>query len=213
MNIFSSTFYYRKFQTYSKEKKFKVNTYIHNLSSPLIFDYICFTTLSILFERFVLNTSQIMCSFPWELLNTSSLLQCKSQPLEGSTRTQMISFDLHNGSLKFLSSFNIKETDSRRLSNLPRLPVYAGARITTQVCPVDARSILFHHLTPAFYGGWAEPPGRHPRLLSWTLTLHFVHKLLFLQYIPIKILLWGALDDKKRACAMGMIFWVGAWNV
>ena len=100
MNIFSSTFYYRKFQTYSKEKKFKVNTYIHNLSSPLIFDYICFTTLSILFERFVLNTSQIMCSFPWELLNTSSLLQCKSQPLEGSTRTQMISFDLHNGSLK-----------------------------------------------------------------------------------------------------------------
>ena len=29
----------------------------------------------------------------------------------------------------------------------------------------------------------------------------------------LKFFFGGALDDKKRACAMSMIFWVGAWNV
>lgn len=153
-----------------------------------------------------------MCSFPWERPNTSSLLRSKSQPLEGSIRTpnDLIWFAQWLSEIDFSSSFNIKETDSRRLSNLPRLPVYAGARITTQVCPVDTRSILSPSDTSSLMVGEQSPQaGIRDFYHEYSIFILYINSC-FCNKAIIKILLFGgALDDKKRACATGMIFWVG----
>lgn len=170
-------------------------------------------------------------SFQFHLLSVSPhynfSIVCNIQNTALGILYRLTSFDLHSGSLKqrFLSCFNNKETDSRRLNNLPKTASIRWSKSYSSGLS-HPRSILFHHVTQTLYGGHMKPSDKYAsqRPLSYSLTPRFAHKKLFLQDVPIEILtlkvekcqyFFGVnqMTSKKGTCDMGIVFRVGACNV